>query len=161
MNKRITALLLMLTLLASIAVLSACSKDEDTVESEMLKREMNIEDNDFEDPAFFNEEDGAEVVTKPHEEKDFIGIWQAPSERAAYLYGNINLKINEDGTWKGNITEENFHGKWRYDGSGINLRDSDGFINWKLFYASDGTLMVDDNDEPGDPLVLKKGKMNN
>ena len=161
MNKRITAFLLVLTLLASIAVLSACSKDEDTVESEMLKREMNIENNDFEDPAFYNEEDGAEVVTKPHEEEDFIGIWQAPSERAAYLYGNINLKINEDGTWKGNITEENFQGRWKYDGSGIILRDSEGIINWRLFYAADGTLMVDDNNEPGDPLVLKKGKMNN
>ena len=36
MNKRITALLLVLTMLASTAALSACKKDEDTVESEML-----------------------------------------------------------------------------------------------------------------------------
>lgn len=159
MNKRITALLLALIMVLSAGVMSSCFKDEeeDTVESEMLKREMNIEENDFEDPAFENEEDGAEIVTVPHDEKDYIGIWQAPSERAKYLWGNINLKINEDGTWKGNITEENFRGKWKYDGSGIIIKSNDAVINWRLFYAQDGTLMCQDNEEEDDPIVLKPG----
>ena len=100
---------------ASVGFTTSCKKDEEesTVESEMLKREMQIEDNDFEDPAFENEADGAEVVTMPHDEKDFIGAWQAPSEQAKYLWGNINLRIKEDGTWTGNITEESFHGRWK------------------------------------------------
>ena len=161
MNKRITAFLLMLTLLLSTGVLSACRTVQNTVESERLKQEMDIEDNDFENPAYSNEEDGAEVVTKAHDKEDFIGTWEATSKRAAYLYGNINLKINEDGTWKGNITEENFHGNWRYDGSGIIIKDSEAIINWRLFYATDGTLMVENNEEPGDPLVLEKGSFGN
>ena len=159
MNKRITALLLVLVMTLSMGTLSACkgSEEEDTVESEMLKRQMNIEENDFEDPAYANEEDGAEVVTMPHDEKDFVGMWQAPSERAKYLWGNINLKINEDGTWKGNITEENFRGRWKYDGSGIIIKSNDTLINWKLFYAQDGTLMCQDLDNEDDPVVLKPG----
>ena len=158
MNKRITALLLAAVMAFSMGVMSSCSsEEEDTVESEMLKRQMNIDDNDFEDPAFSNEEDGAEPITMPHDEKDFVGIWQAPSERAKYMWGNINLKINEDGTWKGNITEENFHGKWKYDGSGIIIKSSDTIINWRLFYASDGTLMCEEVEEPGDAVVLKPG----
>ena len=158
MNKRITALLLAAVMAFSMGIMSSCSsEEEDTVESEMLKREMNIEENDFEDPAYSNEEDGAEVVTMPHDEKDFVGMWQAPSERAKYLWGNINLKINEDGTWKGNITEENFRGRWQYDGSGIVIKSNDTLIYWKLFFAQDGTLMCQDMDNEDDPVVLKPG----
>ena len=158
MNKRIAALFLAVFMTFSLGVMSACGgEEEDTVESEMLKREMQIEDNDFEDPAYSNEEDGAEVVEMPHAEEDFIGIWQAPSDRAAYLWGNVNLKINEDGTWKGNITEEPFHGKWKYDGSGIVIKSSDTLIDWRLYYAADGSLVFENNEERGDPLVLKPG----
>lgn len=161
MNRRLLAIMLALVMVMSLVIMTGCKKEEegdgDTVQSEMLKREMQIEDNDFEDPAFVNEDDGAEVTVKAHDEKDFIGIWQAPSSRAQYLYGNINLRINDDGTWKGNITEEDFRGEWTYDGEAINIKDTEGLIDWKLFYADDGTLMVDDNEEPGDPLVLKPG----
>ena len=158
MNKRITALLLATVMIFSMGIMSSCSsEEEDTVESEMLKRQMNIEENDFEDPSLSNEEDGAEIVTMPHDEKDYVGVWQAPSERAKYLWGNINLKINEDGTWKGNITEENFRGRWKYDGSGVVIKSNDAVIYWKLFYAQDGTLMCQDMEEEDDPIVLKPG----
>lgn len=70
----------MLTLLLSTGVLSACRTVQNTVESERLKQEMDIEDNDFENPAYSNEEDGAEVVTKAHDKEDFIGAWEATSK---------------------------------------------------------------------------------
>ena len=159
MNRRITAAFLAFIMTASVGFMTSCKKDEEesTVESEMLKREMYIEDNDFEDLAYDNEADGAELVTMPHDEKDYIGTWQAPSEQAKYLWGNINLRIKEDGTWTGNITEESFHGRWKYDGSGIIIKSSDTLIYWKLFYVQDGTLMCQDQENDDEAVVLKPG----
>ena len=54
-------------------------------------------------------------------------------------------------------TEENFRGRWKYDGSGIVIKSNDTLINWKLFYAQDGTLMCQDMENEDDPVVLKPG----
>ena len=163
MNKKLTAAVLALSMVFSAAVFSGCSlfgdDEEDTVESENLKRQMNIEDNDFENPTYQYEEDGAEPMTVPHDENDYIGLWTATSNRSEYLWGNVDLKINEDGTWKGNITEETFTGKWVYTKKDVIIKDKEGFIYWRLFFADDGNLMFENMEEPGDPLVLeRKGK---
>lgn len=143
-----------------LAFFASCSKDSDADDdpvSESLKREMRVEDNDFEDPALDNEIEGAEITTLPREEDSFVGTWVAPSDKAAYLYGNVNLKINEDHTWSGNITDESFHGKWLPYQSGILVQDSEGVINWRLFYVTDGTLMFSEVKDPDIALVLKPG----
>lgn len=157
MKSKIMLCMLALSLLLASFLFVSCSKEESTPESETLKREMDIEDNDFENPAYENEGEGAELVPLKHDKEDFVGTWNAPSDRAAYLYGNVNLKIKDNGTWTGNITDESFRGKWRYNGTGISLKDSERIINWELFYEADGTLMLKDLDEPNDPLVLMPG----
>lgn len=156
MKNKIVSVVLVVSVVFSASALVSCSKEE-SYEAENLKRQMKIENNDLENPAYENEEDGVVLSPKKHNEEDFVGNWKAPSDRAEYLYGNVNLRINEDGTWSGNITEESFQGRWKYNGTGITIRDSEGIINWELFYDADGTLMFKDRDEPEDPLVLKPG----
>lgn len=161
MNKKLTAAVLALSVVFSAAVFSGCSlfgdDEEDTVESENLKRQMNIEDNDFENPKYDVEDDGAEPVYVKHDKEDFVGNWVATSNRAEYSWGNVNLKIMEGGKWKGNITEEDMHGKWTPYGKGVLLKDSDELINWTLYFTAEGTLVFEDNEDPGDAIVLEKG----
>ena len=162
MTNKKTRLLQLMVLMLSVSIgaafFTACSKEDesDSAETEVIKNELNIEGDYFEDEDYMNEDDGAELITTPHDESDYVGKWVAPSERAEYLYGNVNLKLNDDHSWSGNITEENFKGRWAYDGKQVVIKSSDRIIHWNLFYVADGNLMCDDLDDPGKPLVLKK-----
>lgn len=166
MKKRILSLALIFALIFSSMVLASCKKGEEeeaTSEAdfeEIYEEELDTDSEEFEDmdsdPAYENEMDGAEPVMVAHEEKDFYGTWSARSERAHYVFGNVDLVINEDGTWTGNIVEEDFSGTWEYVDSSLNITSSDNLIKWNLFYVEDGSLMFKDLDDPDlAPLVLK------
>lgn len=133
---------------------SGSSADKQELEAE-LESELG-ETSDIENPTYKNEQDGAVVKEKKSDEKDFYGNWEAASDRAEYLYGNLNISIRPDHTWKANITDEDFNGTWDYNGTGITI--SSEIINADLFYADDGALMFKDHDYPLDMLVLTKAK---
>lgn len=158
MKKTQRMLSLLIMLVFSAVLLMSCTTEEGQVsqESESVKRSIGIEDSDFDDPAFANEEEGAEIEPVEKDAKSFLGSWEAPSDHAKYLYGNINLRINSDGTWTGNITEEDFEGKWKENGTGISIRDKENIINFELYYAKDGAVMLKDLEEPDIPIVLKR-----
>lgn len=159
MNKKIISLFLVCLLISSAALLSSCKKEEEEKPSGVstgLKQQMK-ESEDFEDPAYKNEEDTAVLVNTPHPEEDYIGKWTASSDHAEWLYGNVNLKINDDHTWSGNITDESYSGRWTYTNQGVVIKDTKGYINWKLYFVADGSLVFEDNDQPGTAIVLKKG----
>lgn len=164
MKKRITALFLIFALVLSVMAMTACSKDssdDEEYEDAFLESQMDPDyenDNDFDQPKYDSEGDGAEVVKVNHDVQDFIGLWDATSHRSAYMYGNVALNIKEDGTWKGNITEEDFHGKWKYENGEVVIKDSEGIIDFTLFYNSDGYMMFKNNEEPEDAFVLEKHK---
>lgn len=142
---------------ASASAFTACSNNNYDASGGESTTSEDDPGSDLNDPAFKNEEDGAEPVSVKHDEEDFMGKWSATSEHAKFLFGNVDLKISDDGSWSGNITEENFSGKWKYDGTGIVIKSDDGLINYSLFFVTDGTLMFNDNDDPDmTPLVLKK-----
>lgn len=138
-----------------LCLLPACNASPGAVDSEDNMDEIAqrvTEGSDFDDSTYNNEQEGAEYTEKKAEESEFIGNWEAASDRAAYLYGNLNLQIKQDGTWKANITEEDFNGTWKYNGTGITL--SSEIINCDLFYTDDGVLNFRDADYPEDILVL-------
>lgn len=148
-------------ILSASMLLTSCDlfgteDDEDIPEFNSSEASENIDFKDFDDPELENEADGAEPIMKPHKEEDFYGKWSATSDHAQYLFGNVDLSIRDDGTWVGNITEEAYSGKWKYDGSEINLRDTEGYINWKMYFVEDGAMMFKDMDDPEVALVLKK-----
>ena len=157
-----------LLLLSSMAF-AACNKSDDEedealqeVDIDELIDEAEGEDEwdgpaDYEDPAYDNEADGAEIVLVAHPEEDFYGSWSAKSQQAHHLFGNADFVINEDGTWTGNVVDEDFQGKWTYDGEAITIKRDDKLINYKLFYVTDGNLMFQDQDNVEMmALVLKK-----
>lgn len=159
MYKKILSLTLIFLLITGALMFTACSKANDNnsgdTEAEEMAEEEFVEYDD--DPVLDNESDEAELTLVGHEEKDFYGSWSATSEQAHYLFGNVDLVINEDGTWSGNIVEEDFSGKWTYEDSTLMIKSSDELINWQLFFVEDGSLMFKDLDDPDlTPLVLRR-----
>lgn len=165
MNKRLLSVLLTLAMILSISMMTGCSKDEEgyTNEDAFLESQMDPDyenNNDFDQPKYDSEGDGAEVVTVEHDVLDFIGVWDATSHRSTYMYGNVSLNIQADGTWKGNITDEDFHGRWTYNNGEVVIKDSEGIIDFTLFYNGDGYLMFKNNEVPEDAFVLEKHNAN-
>ncbi len=124
------------------------------IDEEIESLEIEEEGNDFDNPAYDNEMEDAEVKETNAAEDAFYGKWTATSNRAHYLYGNIDLEIKNDGSWTGNITEEDYSGTWSYNGEYITL-ESD-LVNCDLFFAEDGQLMFRDHTFPDDLVVLTK-----
>lgn len=166
MRKKTFSLLMIALLLLSSMVFAACKKsaDEEDLESidldELMEEEQANDDfevDDSDDPAYDNESDGVELVEVGHQQEDFYGSWSAKSQLAHHLFGNADFTINEDGTWTGNVVDEDFQGKWTYENEALFIKSDDDLINYKLFYVEDGSLMFQDQDNPDMvALVLKK-----
>lgn len=167
MRKKIISVLLIALLLLSSMVFAACKKDTDdedieSVDIDELIDEAEGEDewdgpDDSEDPAYDNEMDGAEIVEVGHVQEDFYGSWSAKSQLAHHLLNNADFIINEDGTWTGNVVDEDFTGKWVYADESMVITSDNGLINYRLFFVEDGNLMFEDLDDPDmASLVLKK-----
>jgi len=167
MRKKIISVLLIALLLLSSMVFAACKKDADkedieSVDIDELIDEAEGEDewdgpDDSEDPAYDNEMDGAEIVEVGHVQEDFYGSWSAKSQLAHHLLNNADFTINEDGTWTGNVVDEDFSGKWVYADESMVITSDNGLINYRLFFVEDGNLMFEDLDDPDmASLVLKK-----
>lgn len=177
--KNTSKIIIALIAIAAIAIIAAFlfanaggkSEDDQTSadpaleeqEYEMPEEEMVLEDDpttaDYDNGIYFDEEgEDAEVETKKAPESDFIGKWTATSGQAAYYYGNVDLTIETNGTWSGNITEEKLKGKWKAQGGGLYLT-SDVF-NCTLQFSSDGNLLMqedyEDSDEEAVIVVLTR-----
>ena len=172
--KKTTILLLIATLIFSLTSLNACKKEESDTSS-FNEDEVVVESDDggpigevVEDDGIdaepIGEEDagisydeeieGNEVNKTVSDPTFFIGSWTAPSDRAKYLYGNVDIKVKEDGTWSGNITGENLSGKWSEKGDCL-LMKSD-LITFELARDTSGkVIMIDKKKEVNTVLVRK------
>lgn len=162
MKTRITASMIVLMIVFSAAFLSACWVEEQESSRPGIEDEMNQAEkydnkgDDLDNPVYASEEDGAEVVKKSHDLEDFYGTWKATSDRAEYLFGNIDITIKKNGMWKGNITEENFRGKWSYERGQLFIKDFEEIIDYTMFFNDKGIMLVVDNEDPELPIVLEK-----
>lgn len=161
MKKRSVSLAVLLSLALMCMTLASCdlfgvdSDDTGTTGTGSGQKHKLESDNDFDNPDYADEEDEAVVIAVQHNEEDFYGRWSVKSDKAEYLYGNVDLKIRDDHTWSGNITEEDFHGKWQAGSNGIIIKDTEGIIHWNLYFTSNGQLVFKDMDDPDTtPLVL-------
>ena len=90
--------------------------------------------------VFEEEGDGYEVTVADTEADKFIGKWEATSGNSHYLFGNLDLNIQKDGKWTGNITNEDLNGTWEEKDGGIYL-DGDVFKG-QLNFSDSGTLLL-------------------
>lgn len=138
---------------------SAVSDGQET-EYEMPEEEIVLEDDpttkDYDNGIYFDEEtEDAAIETKKASENEFIGSWEATSGQAAYLYGNVELKIETNGKWTGTITDEPLKGRWQKQGDGLYLTSE--IFNCTLTFTSDGTLIMQEDYEETDeeaPVVV-------
>lgn len=131
---------------------------EERAASENVKQEMGLEDPDLENPAYVNEQEGVEVKEAAVSPESFIGRWAAGSDRASYLYGNVNLTVRAGGSWTGNITEGDYNGTWKYNGKGITLVGTEegtgAEFTFEMFSDDEGVIMFREPNLPDDVLVL-------
>ena len=149
-------------LIFSLTVLTACKKDADKssdaaeeevvaeTEEEAEIREDLIEGEPLEEKgvAYDEEQEGALLQKAPSNIGMFIGSWTAPSDMAQYLYGNVDLTIKEDGTWKGNITGEDLGGKWVQQGDQLHMQND--MFSFDLAFNTAGKLFMIEKDPDGD-----------
>ncbi len=155
--KYFVVMMLALTMALSF---SACAKTEATSEepadNETSTEEMQmfddveeIDDSAYTDNgiAFEEEEDGAELTFREATAEDFVGSWSSTSGHSAYLYGNCDLVIADNGTWTGNVAEEELSGTWEMNGSSMVL--SNEIFTAILSFTEDGKLIMQE-DRAGD-----------
>ena len=132
-------------------------------ESSDLQKETELEDDptakEYDNGIVFEEEgEDVEVSVKEAPEKDFIGSWAATSSQSEYFYGNVDIKIAADGTWSGNITDEQLSGRWKKQGKGLYLTSD--LINLTLQFSSDNNLLMqqvyEDSDDEAVIMVLTR-----
>ena len=120
-----------------------------TVTLNNVNPNQNEENNNLskDDPEF-------ELKTKKVDDSFFVGHWVAEGEKAEYMYGNVDIIIREDGTWDGNITEEEIHGKWTREGDGIRLTSD--VIPFNMVYSTNNNVILQETDDAVRVVLTKK-----
>lgn len=148
--KKYLSLILIISLF--ISLLPACSKENKESEPSEITTEELLDD------AFISqledEDENAKLKTKKVEDSFFYGTWTATSEKATYMYGNVTITINENGTWDGNITEEDIHGKWEHKGKGLRLTSD--VIPFNLVYSSNNNVILQETDDAVRVVLTRK-----
>lgn len=149
---RFTSILMVLILMMSLTVsFTACKKDGagKSDDKEAIGETEGPDVDASEDPTkknydngivFEEEGDGYEITVADTEADKFIGKWEATSGNSHYLFGNLDLNIQKDGKWTGNITNEDLNGTWEEKDGGIYL-DGDVFKG-QLNFSDSGTLLL-------------------
>lgn len=90
--------------------------------------------------SFDEEIEDAQLEFVESDTSAYIGSWESTSDRATYLYGNVDLTIKDDGTWTGNITEEDFEGTWEAAGDHIHMNNE--IFSFDLSFEKSGKLIL-------------------
>lgn len=171
MNKKyIVIILAVAVLIAGFAIwkIAAPVQEEATPEVVMEKDPDDLTEDPDEalidregNGIVFEEEDDSAVIEKVNSKaSDYFGEWEATSDMALYLYGNVDITVRDDGTWDADITEEPLGGTWEDKGDHLHLNDTKaGLFSFDLAFEKGGKLIMIDTDA-GDEVhtVLTKKK---
>ena len=177
MKRKCISFMMIIAMLAFLA--SSCSifadKEEEEVtgdnDSSVIISQESNEVNDLEDDAglidsdpdqpdlteresngisFDLERDGAEIKRVKTDPAKFAGRWTATSDQAIYLYGNIDLIINSNGSWAADITEDKLGGSWKVVDDHIHLDDTSELdFDFDLAFDQSGALVMTETNEEG------------
>ncbi|MDO4975481.1 MAG: hypothetical protein Q4E61_04125 [Alphaproteobacteria bacterium] len=147
MAKKLLCILISI-LFAGTLLFCSCGKD----------KQSNVESEDpttknYENGISYDEEfEDAKLEFKKAEPSKFYGKWEAKSGDAHYLFGNIDIEIKKDGTWTGNIADDDMKGTWKEKGNGIEIINK--WITASMYYTKDDVLILQqiprDDDEHED-----------
>lgn len=151
MKTRFKYLSLLMILIMAFTMFSACSKKKDeagkapsgeTYESAegLVDESGDLVEQETNGISFKQEDDDAKLAFVEKDPSAFYGSWTATSDKAIYLYGNIDITVNENGTWTGNITGEKLGGKWEQVGDRLHMDDE--LFSFDLAFESSGELML-------------------
>ena len=90
--------------------------------------------------VFEEEQDGADIQYKDEDYSKFVGEWVATSDMSNQLYGNVDITINEDHTWSGNITDDEYSGECVDAENGIDIKVRS--FDFNLAFDENGTLIL-------------------
>ena len=151
--KKYLSILLIFTIILTMGLFTtACSKDdEDANANSNSSLDLDAEDSeDDADPdlkenpskgiSYDEENDEAVIKRTKSDSTRYFGSWTALSDKAEYLYGNIDIKINEDGTWSGDITGEKLKGKWTNKGDHLHMQNE--LFSFDLTFDTSGNLVM-------------------
>ena len=117
--------------------------DSDPDQPDLTERESN-------GISFDLERDGAEIKRVKTDPAKFAGRWTATSDQAIYLYGNIDLIINSNGSWAADITEDKLGGSWKVVDDHIHLDDTSELdFDFDLAFDQSGALVMTETNEEG------------
>lgn len=157
---------LILSLIMLTCALSACSlfggkqssdqgSEPSGIENEADPNAKIIEQPEGNGIVFEEETDGLVVEKVSAEPEKYFGTWKATSDKAMYLYGNIDITVNKDGTWTANITDEDLKGTWEDEGDHLHMGGN--FFEFDLAFNKDGTLfLIETGDDSNFNTVLTK-----
>ena len=160
MNLYKRLLLISLCLIMSLCMISCgifSDKDDGSAGSSGSASESSDTDEDFEDPTEVDydngivfEEEGDEAVVRliKTDPAKFVGKWEATSGQSLYQYGNVDITVKANGTWKGNISEEELSGKWVQHDKGIYLTSD--LFNIQLDYTDEDVMIMSYQPDPED-----------
>lgn len=146
-----------IALLAFIMIFSfaACGSDSGDAENEPVEDAEVVELPESDDVLYAEEAEGFVIERVETDPAAYVGTWESNSNNAVLLYGNVRITVNADGTWTGNISEEDLSGKWEDKGTYLHM-DNEMF-SFDLAFDEAGTLvMIENNDGSELNTVLTK-----
>ncbi|MBR3124358.1 MAG: hypothetical protein IKF42_02875 [Mogibacterium sp.] len=164
MKKKYISLLLIFML--AFVMFTACSKKSDETANApsgevyesaegLVDEEGNLVEPETNGISFAEEDENAKIKIVEKDPSEFYGSWTATSDKAIYLYGNIDITVNPDGTWTGDITGEKLGGKWEQVGDHLHMEDP--LFSFDLAYEASGKLLlVETGDDGNFNTVLTK-----
>ncbi|MBE6019472.1 MAG: hypothetical protein E7230_03925 [Clostridiales bacterium] len=165
-KKHIPFMIIAIVLIAVMAAwLIASHKPEEVVvtEEDPLDQTesdaIDLEEREGNDISFEEEDDEAVIEKVETEVSKYFGSWEATSDMALYLYGNIDITVKEDGTWEGNITGEPLGGTWEDKGDHLHMNDTLAeLFDFDLAFDKGGHLILidTDNDDEVHTVLTKK-----
>lgn len=110
--------------------------------------------------SYDQELEGSEIERVRTEPSQFVGKWTITSDRAIYMYGNLDLVVNSNGSWAAKVTDEKLGGTWKDEGDHIHLDDTSSLdFDMDLAFDKSGALILTEPHENGDiNTVLSKAE---
>ena len=93
-----------------------------------------------EDIDYSEEDDEYEIQKKESAASDYFGTWIATSDKAEYLYGNVEITVNEDKSWTANITGLDLDGDWEDNGDSLHMNNE--LFSFDLAFSESGNLIL-------------------